>query len=46
MDMFIFKKKQSSNDEEWQYLDTKNSKGAFVGLDMKNGVNGYDRSLW
>lgn len=27
-------------------LDSKNSKGAFVNLDMKNGVNSYDRALW
>ncbi len=41
-----FKKKRNNNGAEWQDLDTQSSTGAFVDLDMKNGVNGYDRSLW
>lgn len=41
-----FKKKRANNSSEWEDLDPNNSGGAFVDLDMKNGVNGYDRSLW
>ena len=35
--------------EEWKDLNPDSNtdrKGAFVNLDMKNGVNGYDRALW
>ena len=45
-DFIYFQKKRSNSNEEWQDLDTQNSTGAFVDLDMKNGVNGYNRSLW
>lgn len=41
-----FKKVRLNSSDTWEYLDSKNSKGAFVNLDMKNGVNGYDRALW
>jgi len=41
-----FEKVRLNSSDTWEYLDSKNSNGAFVNLDMKNGVNGYDRALW
>ena len=43
--MYFAKKRVSSNDN-WEDLDIEDKTGAFVCLDMKNGVNGYDRPLW
>ena len=45
-DYMYFSQYRTNNQEEWKYLDTENSKGGFVDLDMANGVNGYDRALW
>lgn len=41
----VLKVRENEN-SEWEYLDSQNNAGAFVCLDMKNGVNGYDRPLW
>lgn len=41
-----FKKMRENSNVDWKDLDDENSTGAFVNLDMKNGVNGYDRALW
>lgn len=41
-----FAYKRSNENEEWQHLDETGNCGAFVDLDMSNGVNGFDRALW
>lgn len=37
---------RENENSEWKYLDSQNSDIVFVNLDMKNGVNGYNRALW
>ena len=39
-------KMRENENSYWKYLDSENNAGGFVCLDMKNGVNGYDRPLW
>lgn len=39
-------KMRENENSDWKYLDSENNAGGFVCLDMKNGVNGYDRALW
>mgnify|MGYP004608653679 FL=1 len=41
-----FSKMMKPGNESWEYLDTQNSDGGFVCLDMAKGVNGYNRALW
>lgn len=41
-----FSKMMKPGNESWEYLDTQNSDGGFVCLDMARGVNGYNRALW
>lgn len=31
---------------EWHFLNQETNSGAFVDLDMQNGVSGYNRALW
>lgn len=37
---------RENENSEWKYLNSQNNDIVFVNLDMKNGVNGYDRALW
>lgn len=41
----VLKVRENEN-SEWKYLNSQSNEGGFVCLDMKNGVNGYDRALW
>ena len=34
------------DDEDWHYLNFDDNSGAYVDLDMENGVSGYNRALW
>lgn len=45
-DHMYFTHMRENSSAGWKYLDEENSSGAFVDLDMKNGVNGYNRALW
>lgn len=45
-DHIFFSYKYNEKSNEWEFLDSTNEKGGYVELDMKNGVNGYDRALW
>lgn len=45
-DYIMARKMRENENSEWKYLDSQNNDIVFVNLDMKNGVNGYDRALW